>query len=68
MTQTSGTVDLPYLVDIPTLAEHLGVPEGHVRRLVHERRIPFIKWGRLVRFDVDDVDRWIAASTVPAGG
>ena len=36
---------LPRLLDIAGVAEHLGVSERHVRRLVAERRIPFIKWG-----------------------
>ncbi len=47
------------LIDSPALAEHLGTTERHVRRLVHERRIPFIKVGRLVRFDPDEIDRWL---------
>ncbi len=33
----------PRLLDITTLAEHLGVNARHIRRLVAERRIPFIK-------------------------
>ncbi len=47
------------LVDIETVALYLGVTVRHVRRLVAERRIPFVKWGRLLRFDVDAIDRWI---------
>ena len=48
------------LLDITQLAERLGVSERFVRRLVEERRIPFLKIGKYVRFDPDDVDRWIA--------
>lgn len=48
------------LVDIEAVALYLGVGVRHVRRLVAERRIPFVKWGRLLRFDLDVVDRWIA--------
>lgn len=50
---------LPHLMDIASLAEHLGVGPRHVRRLVSERRIPFIKWGHLIRFDPDEVREWI---------
>lgn len=32
------------LVDITWVAKRLGVTVRHVRRLVAERRIPFIKW------------------------
>jgi len=51
----------PRLLDITTLAEHLGVNARHVRRLVAERRIPFIKWGHLIRFDPAEVREWIDA-------
>ena len=37
----------------------LGVDVRHVRRLVHERRIPYIKWGHLLRFDPVDIAAWI---------
>lgn len=53
------TVALPVLVDVGTVAASLGVSVRHVRRLVFERRIPFVKMGQFVRFDVGDVTRWI---------
>ncbi len=51
--------DRPDLIDLRALAEKLGVTERHIRRLVAERRVPFIKWGHLLRFDPVDIDRWI---------
>lgn len=54
------------LMDLPAVAEQLGVNERHVRRLVHERRIPFVKWGQLLRFDPDEIDEWLDAARVPA--
>lgn len=53
------------LISIDDLAATLGVSVRHVRRLVSERRIPFHKWGRLLRFDADEVARWIEAARVP---
>jgi excisionase family DNA binding protein len=47
------------LIDLPAVAERLGVNHRHVRRLVAERRIPFIKWGHLLRFDPIDIEAWI---------
>jgi hypothetical protein len=38
-----------------------------VRRLVLERRIPFIKLGRHVRIATSDLDAFIAAGRVEAG-
>ena len=56
----------PRLVDIVEVATLLGVDVRHVRRLVFERRIPFIKWGHLLRFDVDELVEWIDRARVPA--
>ena len=47
------------LIDIHGVAELLGVSERHIRRLVFERRIPFIKWGHLIRFDPAEIREWI---------
>jgi excisionase family DNA binding protein len=54
------------LMDIVTVAERLGVQVRHVRRLVHERRIPYVKWGHLLRFDPADIDAWLEAARHPA--
>ena len=50
------------LIDIKEVAARLGVEVRHIRRLVHERRIPFVKWGHLLRFDPAEIDAWIDAS------
>jgi excisionase family DNA binding protein len=57
---------LPYLLDITAVAEHLGVNVRHVRRLVFENRIPYLKWGRLLRFDPDEIAAWLKVSRHPA--
>ena len=53
---------LPRLLTIDQLAEHLGVTPRHVRRLIAERRVPFLKVGRLVRFDPGDIASWLDAT------
>ena len=58
------TPSLPRLLDIDRVAELLGVNVRHVRRLVAERRIPFVKWGHLLRFDPNDLATWLDASRV----
>jgi excisionase family DNA binding protein len=45
-------------------AERLNVSLRFIRRLCHERRVPYTKVGRLVRFDPDELDAWIAAHRV----
>lgn len=61
MTATKTTIDdrLPQLIDIKTLTERLDVTVRHIRRLVQERRIPYIKVGRLIRFDPNEIDQWL---------
>ena len=57
--EPSVPATLPTLLDITGVAEHLGVSVRHVRRLVAERRIPFVKWGHLLRFDPEEIAAWI---------
>lgn len=52
------------LLDVSQVASRLGVTTRFVRRLVDERRIPFCKIGKFVRFDPVDIDAWIAARRV----
>ena len=51
--------EFPELIDIKTLARLLCVNERYVRRIIQQRRLPTIKIGRLVRFDLADVREWI---------
>lgn len=53
------------LVDIEGVARRLGVTVRHVRRLVAEERIPLVKWGHLLRFDPDEIERWIDGARRP---
>ena len=47
------------LLDLDAVAETLGITPRHVRRLVAERRIPFLKVGRFIRFDPGALDLWL---------
>ena len=48
-------------------ADRLGTSLRFVRRLVLERRIPFIKLGRHVRIATSDLEAFIATGRVEAG-
>ncbi|MGH8997585.1 MAG: helix-turn-helix domain-containing protein [Acidimicrobiales bacterium] len=50
---------LPQLLTIDQLAEQLGITVRHVRRLIAERRVPFLKVGRLIRFDPGEIAGWL---------
>ena len=57
------------LVDKDYLSEIMGVSPRTVENWVRRREIPFIKVGRnLLRFDLDEIDAWIAERVVPIGG
>jgi len=51
--------DRRHLLDVATAADYLTTSEHFVRRLIRERRIPYIKVGRHVRLDPDDLDIFI---------
>jgi excisionase family DNA binding protein len=54
------------LLDVKAAAARLGTTERHIRELVYRRAVPYVKVGRLVRFDPADLDAWIAANRQPA--
>ena len=47
------------LLDVNDVAELLSVTPRFVRRLVSERRIPFVKVGKFVRFDPVELEMWL---------
>ena len=55
----------PHL-DYDGAAEYLGIKRRHVRDLKRRRAIPFTTIGRLVRFDADELDRWVEANSLTA--
>ena len=62
MTKSSAAEARRPLLDAAGVANYLGTSERHIRRLVSDRRIPHTKVGGLVRFNLDDVDQWLAAN------
>jgi excisionase family DNA binding protein len=54
------------LLAIDAAARLLGTSVRHMRRLVADRRIPYVKVGAKVRFDPSDLLAWIDAHRRPA--
>ncbi|MDO9486646.1 MAG: helix-turn-helix domain-containing protein [Actinomycetota bacterium] len=54
------------LLTVEQAADYLNITEHFVRRLIRERRIPFLKVGRLVRLRRSDIDAYLAGRLVPA--
>lgn len=61
----TASTSLPQLLTMDQLAERLGVTRRHVRRLVDERRVPFLRIGRFIRFDPSEIADWLDANRVP---
>lgn len=59
---------LARILDVPGAAAYTGTSERFVRRLVAERRLPYLKIGRHVRFEIADLEAFIAAGRVEAVG
>lgn len=52
------------LLSVDQVAQRLGVDRRFVRRLIHERRIAYVKVGRHVRVEPEKLADWIAANRV----
>ncbi len=55
----------PQLLTIDQPAQRLGITVRYVRRLVAEKRLPYYKIGRLVRFDPAEITDWLASRRIP---
>ena len=53
-------------MSIDQLAQRPGITVRHVRRLIAEKRFPYLKVGRLVRFDPGEIATWLSESRQPA--
>ena len=59
-----GPVVVPKLLTMDELAERLGVTQRHVRRLVAEKRVLYLKVGRFIRFDPAQISAWLESRRV----
>ncbi len=64
--QEKAEGDRHHLIDVAALAQRLGVTQRFIRRLTAEDRVPFLKIGKFVRFDPQEIDRWIDEARCPA--
>jgi excisionase family DNA binding protein len=56
----------PRLLNIQQVATYLGLSVHTVYKFVSQRKIPHIKIGKLLKFDRQEIDRWIASHAVKA--
>ena len=53
------------MTDFNGVAECLSTTDRHIRKMAYERRIPFAKVDRLLRFDLNEIDTWIGEHSTP---
>jgi excisionase family DNA binding protein len=46
------------------LGEYLVVKQNTIYSWVSQRKIPFKKFGRLVRFSIEEIDEWVKDNSV----
>ena len=51
------------LIDINELARRLSIPKGTLYNWVYLRRIPFVKLGRALRFNPEEIERVVGSSS-----
>ncbi len=52
------------LMDVGQAAAYVGLAKATVYTMVSQRRIPYVKVGRLTKFDKGMLDKWIDKNTV----
>jgi excisionase family DNA binding protein len=52
------------LITIKEAGEYTGLSPNTLYTMVSQRRVPHVKVGRLVKFDVEMLDKWIKQNTV----
>ncbi len=52
------------LININELSEYIGLSTSTIYSWVSQTRIPFVKLGRLTRFDLQKIEEWIEENSV----
>ncbi len=66
LSTSTGRAPRDELLTIDQAGEYLGTGERFVRRLVAQRRIPYVKLGKYVRLPRSSLDAFIEAGRVPS--
>jgi len=57
-------MSLRRLINVRELSEYLDLRVSTIYCLVSQRRIPFVKMGRLTKFDLQKIEKWIEENSV----
>ncbi|MBI5150141.1 MAG: helix-turn-helix domain-containing protein [Candidatus Omnitrophica bacterium] len=51
-------------IDIKELSDYLAIKAGTIYAWVHTKQIPHYKIGRLVRFELSEIEKWLEEKSV----
>jgi excisionase family DNA binding protein len=52
-------------LDVDELAKYLVLSPHTIRDWIKTRKIPFLKFDRAIRFDLDEIEKWLQNKKVP---
>ncbi len=50
------------ILDLKGISKYLNISESMIRKLVRERKIPYFRIGNRLKFDINEVNKWIKES------
>ena len=59
-----GVADVYSLMSVQEAASYLNVSPHTLYTMVSQRRVPYVKIGRLTKFDKGELDKWIKQHSV----
>jgi excisionase family DNA binding protein len=62
--KTAALSQSPRLIGVQEAARYIGISVTTLYKGVSQRKIPYIKMGKLVKFDPIKLDEWIKQQTV----
>jgi len=61
--KATGEANFP-LWNIESACQHLNISESKMRSLIFKKKIPFIKVGRAIRFQKEEIEQWLEGQSV----
>ena len=52
------------LINITELSQMIDIDVGTLYHWVSQRRVPFVKVGRLTKFDIEAINKWIKEKSI----
>jgi excisionase family DNA binding protein len=52
------------MLNVHELSKELGISESGIYQWISQRKIPFVKIGRTVRFDPEEISKWLSEKKI----